>query len=269
MTGIITEIQRFSLNDGDGIRTTVFFKGCNLACKWCHNPETLDPKPTLLSYPEKCIGCHHCAEGCPTGARTISGREISVDEVMHEVLQDRAYYENSNGGVTLSGGEVMCQPEFAKALAIACKSERISVGVETNLSLPWGRMQPVLELCDLVMCDLKLADSDEHRLWTGVGNERILENLEKLASTGKKWILRTPLIPGATDSDNNIGSIAEIASRLCPDSWELLNYNPLGGSKYKAMGLENNFADAVPLDRKRLDELLKIAARSGRKVVIA
>ena len=268
MTGMITEIQRFSLNDGDGIRTTVFFKGCNLRCAWCHNPETFDINPTLLRYPEKCIGCGHC-DDCPTGARTISGREVSVEDIMREVRQDAAYYKNSDGGVTFSGGEVMCQAEFAREVALACKSEGIRVGVETNLSLDWEKMSELIDLCDLVMCDLKIADSELHKLWTKVGNEKILENLGKLAKSGRRWILRTPLIPGATDSDENIASIAKTAAKLKPDSWELLNFNPLGGAKYKALGLKNRFEGAEPLGKPRLEELKTIAEGSGRKVIIA
>ena len=268
MTGIITEIQRFSLNDGDGIRTTVFFKGCNMRCRWCHNPETFEFSPTLLRYPEKCIGCGHCG-GCPTGARTISGREVTTHDIMREIIQDRPYYESSGGGVTLSGGEVMCQAEFAAELAEACADAKISVGVETNLSLGWDRMEKLIGLCDLIMCDLKLSDDGAHRLMTGIGNEIIIKNLKKLSETGKRWILRTPLIPGATDSDENIAAIAKIAVNLKPDSWELLNFNPLGGAKYKALGLKNRFEGAKPLGKPRLEELKTIAEGSGRKVVIA
>ena len=268
MTGIITEIQRFSLNDGDGIRTTVFFKGCNMRCRWCHNPETFEFSPTLLRYPEKCIGCGHCGD-CPTGARTISGREVTVEDIMREVRQDAAYYRNSGGGVTLSGGEVMCQAGFAREVALACKAEEIEVGVETNLSLDWEKMSGLIDLCGLVMCDLKIADPELHKRWTKVGNEKIIENLEKLSESGRCWILRTPLIPGATDSDENIAAIAKIAAKLKPESWELLNFNPLGGAKYNALGIKNHFEGRKPLGKSRLAELKSVAEGSGRKVVIA
>ena len=186
MKGIITEIERFALKDGPGIRTTVFFKGCNMACKWCHNPETLSVRPQLMIYPDKCIGCGACVEACRAGARTLgkngalqydrtackhcgacaancfsgalvmSGKEMTVEEVMEEILQDRAYYRNSGGGVTLSGGEVSTQPEFALELLQALKKEGISTAIETNLHAPWSVYERMLPFLDLVMFDIKI-----------------------------------------------------------------------------------------------------------------
>ena len=198
MKGIITEIERFALKDGPGIRTTVFFKGCNMACKWCHNPETLSVRPQLMIYPDKCIGCGACVEACRAGARTLgkngalqydrtackhcgacaancfsgalvmSGKEMTVEEVMEEILQDRAYYRNSGGGVTLSGGEVSTQPEFALELLQALKKEGISTAIETNLHAPWSVYERMLPFLDLVMFDIKIFDEEAHRRWTGV-----------------------------------------------------------------------------------------------------
>ena len=186
MKGIITEIERFALKDGPGIRTTVFFKGCNMACKWCHNPETLSVRPQLMIYPDKCIGCGACVEACRAGARTLgkngalqydrtackhcgacaancfsgalvmSGKEMTVEEVMEEILQDRAYYRNSGGGVTLSGGEVSTQPGFALELLQALKKEGISTAIETNLHAPWSVYERMLPFLDLVMFDIKI-----------------------------------------------------------------------------------------------------------------
>ena len=237
MNGMITEIERFALNDGPGIRTVVFFKGCNMNCAWCHNPETIRPSRELHYYAAKCIGCYKCVYACPSkahkrinnehryfpnlcikcgkcaevcyaNAMAVSGTKVSLEDVMNEIRQDKAYYENSGGGVTLSGGEVLCQLEFAEALTDACHEESIPVGLETNLNFPWEKISPLIGKADLVMCDLKLDDTEEHKRWTGTGNEQIKENIRKLSESGKAFLVRTPLIPGATDSDENIRQIS-------------------------------------------------------------
>ncbi|NBJ90114.1 glycyl-radical enzyme activating protein [Acutalibacter sp. 1XD8-36] len=297
MKGIITEIERFSLRDGPGIRTTVFLKGCNMACKWCHNPETLQIKPQLMVYPEKCLGCGACVRVCPSGARTIkdgalhysraictgcgacandcftgalilSGREMTVEEVMEEILQDRAYYKNSGGGVTLSGGELTTQPEFARALLETVKAEGISTALETNMHAPWHVYESLLPLVDLVMFDIKIFDCEAHRKWTGVSNERVLENARKLAKTGKDFLVRTPVIPGVNDSQEEIGNIAEFAGSLGgAQYYELLLFNPLGESKYQALQTDNHFEGASPSPVKTADRLKQIAEeRSGMPV---
>lgn len=297
MKGIITEIERFSLRDGPGIRTTVFLKGCNMACKWCHNPETLQIKPQLMVYPEKCLGCGVCVRACTSGARIIkdgalhysralctdcgacandcftgalilSGREMTVEEVMEEILQDRAYYKNSGGGVTLSGGELTTQPEFARALLEAVKAEGISTALETNMHAPWQVYESLLPLVDLVMFDIKIFDCEAHRKWTGVSNERVLENARKLAKTGKDFLVRTPVIPGVNDSQEEIGNIAEFAGSLGgAQYYELLLFNPLGESKYQALQTDNQFEGARQSPAKTVDRLKQIAEeRSGLPV---
>lgn len=297
MKGIITEIERFSLRDGPGIRTTVFLKGCNMACKWCHNPETMQIKPQLMIYPEKCLGCGACVRACPSGARTIkdgalhysralctgcgacandcftgalilSGREMTVEEVMEEILQDMAYYKNSGGGVTLSGGELTTQPEFARALLETVKAEGISTALETNMYAPWHVYESLLPLVDLVMLDIKIFDCEAHRKWTGVSNERVLENARKLAKTGKDFLVRTPVIPGVNDSQEEIGNIAEFAGSLGgAQYYELLLFNPLGESKYQALQTDNQFEGARPSPVKTADRLKQIAEeRSGLPV---
>lgn len=288
----VTNIQRFSLNDGPGIRTTVFLQGCNMRCAWCHNPETLSLQPVLMFYPNKCIGCGRCLTVCPqkahrieqekhvinrqvcgavscgrcvsecaSGALAFSARMMDVDEVMREVRQDKLYYKRSGGGVTVSGGECMLNPGFVSALTKACHDEGIPIAVETNLCLSWEEVRSALAGVDLVMFDVKLIDDDMHRRYTGVSNHRILENVARLDTLGVPLLARTPLIPGVTDTPENIRGISTLLSGLKNlTAYELLNFNPLGASKYDAMDARNDFADARPLERKALDELASYAA---------
>lgn len=287
--GMITDIERCSFRDGPGIRTVVFFKGCNMHCKWCHNPETISPRKSMMYYPQRCISCFKCVYACPSKAQkridgvhrffprlciqcgkcaavcyaeamVASSRSMKVEDVMREVRQDKAYYQGSGGGVTLTGGEVMCQIPFAVELADACRAEGIPVGIETNLCLPFEQMLPLLSRSDVVMCDLKLWDSSEHQRWTGVPNELIIENIRRLDELGKPIIVRTPLIPGATDSEENISAISAFLAGIKNLSYyELLNFNPLGGSKYESMGLKNEFAGVKPLPRERVAALAAVA----------
>ena len=297
MYGMITDIQRFSLNDGPGIRTTVFLKGCNLHCAWCHNPETIRKKNELMVYPANCIGCGHCVPVCPSGARSIAagvlqfdrsrctacgacaavcfpgalkmaGRSVSVAEVMGEILQDRAYYADSGGGVTLSGGELFCQAEFADALIDACREEKIPVAVETNLNWQFESVRPILDKLDLIMFDVKIFDSVEHKRWTGVENAELLDNARRLDTLDRPLIARTPLIPGATDSAENIRAIAGFLRNFrnlrC---YELLNFNPLGDSKYRALEEKNPFVSARPLKPEALNRLREAAESVGNLTI--
>lgn len=293
MYGMITDIQRFSLNDGPGIRTTVFLKGCNLHCAWCHNPEAIRMTNELMVYPANCIGCGHCVPVCPSGARSIAagvlqfdrsrctacgacaavcfpgalkmaGRSVSVEEVMGEILQDHAYYADSGGGVTLSGGELFCQAEFADALIDACRKEKIPVAVETNLNWQFESVRPILEKLDLIMFDVKIFDSVEHKRWTGVENAELLANARRLDTLGRPLIARTPLIPGATDCAENIRAIADFLQSFHNLlHYELLNFNPLGESKYRALKEKNPFLSARPLKPEALTRLWEAAESVG------
>lgn len=291
--GIVTSIQRFSLTDGDGIRTTVFFKGCNMNCGWCHNPETIKSGRELMFYESKCIGCGKCFAACPAQAQTtvngrhridrskcigcgkcaevcyaealvMCGTEMSVEDIMKEVRQDKAYYKNSKGGVTLSGGEVLCQKEFAMAIADACHEEGISVAVETNLCFAYDYAKDLLGKVDLIMCDLKIFDDEAHKAHTGVSNAVIVKNIKKIDELGIPVIVRTPLIPGATDSKDNIEKIATyIKDMKNLFRYELLNFNPLGEGKYKGLDKENKFEYARPFGEDKLGEIRRLLDEIG------
>ena len=230
-SGIITDIQRFSLHDGPGIRTSVFLKGCNMRCAWCHNPECISFESEVIVDSDKCIGCGKCEQGCFTGARRTVGKRYTVDELMAEIMQDAPFY-GCDGGVTLTGGEPSCQLDFAVSVLEACKSIGIGRAIETNLCYSSETLRKLANLCDIVMCDFKLYDGAEHKEWTGVSNDLVIKNLEVLQSTGVPFIVRTTVIPGVNDNEQEIGSISRFLSRFTNLlAYELLSYHPLGVSK--------------------------------------
>lgn len=296
MKGNVTDIQRFSLNDGDGIRTTVFLKGCNMHCTWCHNPETIEHTNNILFYKANCIGCGRCFQVCPQGVHTVesgehqlhlekcihcgkcvdacyaealrlSSRSMTTEEVMEHIIQDVPYYQYSGGGVTLSGGEVFCQKDFAESIVDACRERGIGVAVETNLLHRFEYIESVLRKLDFVMFDIKLMDSQMHRTYTGTDNQLVFENAKKLDELGIPMIVRTPLIPGVTDTDENLLSIAAFTSSLnnCR-LYELLNFNPLGDSKYTALGKNHAFAKERPLTESRLAHIRELLADYNIKI---
>lgn len=297
---LITNIQRFSLNDGPGIRTTVFFQGCNMHCLWCHNPETIPKEPVLMHYRNKCIGCGRCfsladppgavriengrsvidrnilvnpeelVSHCRAEALVMSSRPYSVEEVMSEIRQDKLYYDISGGGVTVSGGESTLHGDFVCILADACHAEGIDIAIETNMAVPFPRLEPVLRKMDLIMCDIKLFDTKVHMQYTGSDNRMILDNIERASALGKPMVVRTPLVPGVTDNLENLRKIAEFVSELdnivC---YELLNFNPLGFSKMEAMDEDNPFEGSRPFSKKDLESIREKLADSGVELKIS
>ena len=232
MTALVADIQRSSFHDGPGLRTTVFFKGCPLRCAWCHNPETISPKPEILLYPEKCIGCGRCDEGCYTGARLLCGKEMTPRELLSVIAEDLPYYGES-GGVTFSGGEPLLQADFLRELIPLCKEAGIRCAIETSLYL---YDEEILSEMQLVMADLKIWDDALHRRYTGVSNARILENFRRLDALGIPILARTPIIPGIEQGVKEISAF--LSSLPSVFRYELLPYHPLGEGKRRALGLE-------------------------------
>ncbi|MBQ9112723.1 MAG: radical SAM protein [Clostridia bacterium] len=249
--GIIADIQRASFHDGYGIRTTVFFKGCPLRCEWCHNPECISPRPQQLFYADKCIGCGGCAEGCYAGARVVCGREMTAAEVLEQILPDRPYYRDG-GGVTFSGGEPLMQREFLAECIALCKEAGISCAVETCL-LYFD--EDIFRSLDFVMADLKIWDSATHKKYTGVGNERIIENFKRLNALAVPIIARTPVIPGIDQGIDRIGEFLRSLDNV--KKYELLPYHSMGNAKRVALG-EPLTEFSVP-DKEYMKELEKYA----------
>ncbi len=306
-TGLVFNIQRFSIHDGPGIRTTVFVKGCSLRCFWCHNPEGLESKIEIQFSPSKCIGCGacievcahgghvfvdgahvyvrencrlcgQCVEECFAGALELTGKRMSVDEVMQEVLADRPFYETSGGGVTLSGGEPMMQELFTRAILQRCKAEGLHTAVETSANYGWKRLEALLPWIDLFMIDLKHLNSDAHRAATGVPNERILDNAERLMHTARPVWFRTPVVPTVNDTPEEIAEIAAFVRRLTDvrlqskganadlPLLELLRFHRLAADKYRGLGMEYKARELEPPSREQMAELARVAQSYGIRI---
>jgi pyruvate formate lyase activating enzyme len=293
--GIISDIQKFSLHDGPGIRTTVFFKGCPLHCVWCHNPESIKFERQIVFNQTRCIGCNLCYKVCKSGAlgfdfgaRSFNkdmctccgscvsvcpgdalywvGMEMTAREIFNILASDIPYYQNSGGGVTISGGEPLAQAEFLAALLRLCKDADIHTAIETGLFAFFETIEKILSYVDLFYCDLKLIDSKKHEQFTGFPNERILENLKRLYGLGKPVIIRTPLIPGFSATEENIRGIAEWLKQNTPlVSYELLNYNPLARSKWENLNITYEPGNLKPLKEKDLKDLAEAAEAAGIK----
>lgn len=226
-----------------------------MRCQWCHNPETISFQPEILYYPEKCLGCGHCAEGCFAGARVPCGAKITVGQVLEDVAPDRPYYGDT-GGVTISGGEPLCQPDFSRALLAACREKAIHTAVETNLNAPVETAGLVLSNCDFIMCDLKIADGEKHKRFTGCSNGLILENIRRLPGCGVPFIVRTPVVPGVNDTPEDLKAVGTLIQGLEGLLYyELLPYHLLGLSKGKR---ENGF-EPVQFQRPDKEKMLRPA----------
>lgn len=242
--GVVFNVQRFSAHDGPGLRTTVFLKGCPLRCAWCHNPEGLRPDPELLWDPGKCLECRACAcaetdaeaaEACPSGAKRMAGRSVTVAELLEEVARDRIFFEESGGGVTFSGGEPLAQPAFLREALEACRSRGISTALDTCGYAARDDLLSAAALCDVVLFDLKGMDDARHRANTGVPASSIHANLTALAAAHPRVWLRIPLIPGRTDHPEELRAAAAFAASLRLERVAILPYHALGAGKTRLL----------------------------------
>jgi pyruvate formate lyase activating enzyme len=309
-TGLVLNIQHFCTHDGPGIRTTVFLKACSLRCKWCSNPESIHPKPELAYNPGKCIGekqcgfclnnvcpesaiyvvgsgdrpddkvrinwdlctsCGKCVPVCPTNALYLFGHDMTVDEVLAEVEQDSTFYRESGGGITVSGGELLLQPDFTAALLAEAHRRGINTAIETAFNVPWSFVEKVLPHVDVVLHDHKLTIPERHKKWTGVDNKRILENIKRAYETypDKTFVARTPLIPGVNDDEEHIRAVlAFIKPYKNVVDYELLPYMRFGESKYGFLGRVYEMQDFNPPSPESLTRLRAIVdeafGRSGK-----
>ena len=267
--GRIINIQRFSIHDGPGIRTTVFLKGCNLRCLWCHNPESQHPEPQRMFYRHKCVGCGACSrvcekamllqcdncgkcvDVCQHSARELVGRTISARELFAELMKDKAYYATSGGGVTFSGGEPLLQPEFVETILRMCKEAGLHTAIETAGDVSWQTFSRVLPYVDLFLYDIKAVDAQVHKHCTGVPNDRILENARKLMEIcPEKLLFRMPVVPGYNDTQ-----VAAAAAFTEGFPLELLPYHATGVGKYDALGVEYGLRSVAPPSAEEMQRL--------------
>lgn len=249
--GRIFNIQRFSIHDGPGIRTIVFFKGCFMRCAWCCNPESQAYEIQTL---------------VENGKEKVVGRDVTVEEILPEILADEPYYRRSGGGVTLSGGEILGQPDFARDLLRACKEHGLHTAVESTANAPWENVEKILPYLDLYLMDIKHMDSAKHKEYTCASNERILENAKRLSTSGVELIIRTPVVPGFNDTAAEIRAISKFAATL-PGVKEhhLLPYHRLGQDKYAGLGRNYSLNGVEPPSQERMEYLLSVAEESGLK----
>lgn len=297
-SGLVFNIQKYSVHDGPGIRTTVFLKGCPLCCQWCHNPESQKAHPEVIVMENRCIACGECREvcqfaeslgkegplprevegctlcgecvdACPTGARQIVGKRMTVQEVMTEITQDEVFYEDSLGGVTISGGEPLSQPAFLKELLIACRAHGLRTAVDTcgfactDLVLEVGR------LTDLFLFDLKLMDDVRHRRYTGVSNAPILANLKALDTVHDCVWVRVPLIPGINDDPANLEAVARFAASLsCVQRVNVLPYHKTAAQKFRRLGKEFPLSNLESPSAEQVEQAVQRFRSLGLETVV-
>lgn len=294
--GNIFQIQRWSVHDGEGIRSTVFLKGCPLRCRWCANPESWKSAPEILFFRDRCSGCGRCAQTCdqgaiimaddrpspaspsrcrgcgkccsvcPTGARKLIGSTVTAADVLRIVQRDAVFYRESGGGVTFSGGEPFAQPDFLRQLAALCCRLGIDTAVETSACFDWDQVKDVFDFLDCVFVDIKHMDDEHHNKLTGIGNRRILENIARLSRLKSRIIARVPLMAGVNDGEEDIRAMCDyLQRRTGVREVEILPYHNLGESKWAALGRRGQ--SFAPPDAARIDEVKKIIKGFGLTVL--
>lgn len=288
----VFDIQRSSFVDGPGVRTVVFFKGCNLRCVWCHNPESWNARPQQAWYANRCthcercrincpqgaidthfkadmsrcIQCGRCVDECPTAARKLFGQRYETDEILSLILSDRDFYDISGGGVTFSGGECLLQPEALEELLRGCKDAGVQTAVDTAGNVPWAVIERILPLTDMLLYDIKCASAELHQALTGVTNDRILDNYRYIhALAPEKLMVRIPVIAETNDRDNEMMNIADFLTKYPPRSIELLPYHRLGVPKGNALDIACN-AFSEP-SAERMSELKELFASRGPELL--
>ena len=294
-TGTVFNIQRYSIHDGPGIRTTVFLKGCPLNCWWCQNPESQLSGQEMVFWEDRCIGCGACSLNCPSGAiqmenkkpvtdknkcnlcgecfricpaqaREMIGKKLTAEEIIKEVEKDLVFYEESDGGVTFSGGEPLKQSEFLESLLICCQKKKIHTAVDTSGYISWGILNKISPKVDLFLYDLKLMDNERHKKYTGVSNELILENLKKLSSVHNNILVRFPVIPGINDDYQNIKEIGKFLSSLKIAQVNILPYHYIGIDKYRRLGRTYKLVTTQPPSEEKLSEVSAILSKFNLNV---
>ena len=297
VTGVIFNIQKFSVNDGPGIRTVVFFKGCPLRCRWCANPESQLTKVQVLWDHARCRSCHHCVQVCPSQAMSLKGREIRIDhmkctscgvcvkecpahalktegetktvqEVMNVVMQDEVFYEESGGGITLSGGEMLAQPAFARELLKAAKEEGLHTCCETTGFADPEVFASVIQYIDYVLFDVKHWNPSSHKEGTGVTNEKILANLKYAAEQRKNVLVRIPVIPGFNDSLNDAREISRCLREARVYEAQLLPFHQFGENKYDLLGSDYAYAGVNALHKEDLDQYVRTMKECGIRAFV-